>query len=288
MKTIGIIGAGIMAKGMVKNFLKNGYSVNVWNRTKSHVNDMLSNGATWQNSPKGVAATSDIVIECVSNDTASRNVWTNPQTGIIVGANNRTVCIASSTLSLTWIDELAQLCTKQNIPFLDMPLTGSRAGAEAGAMQLLVGGDSEVLDGIKLELGAISNHIFHFGPVGSGMRFKLMLNSLTGIQTAATAQAMTLAKKAGIKPQDFYNALIGASMSPASAATANVIKQYIAPTDSVSFTLKWLRKDFRYGHAMADTYDFTYDLLNTTEADLQQALDHNLGSEDITHIGKML
>src|SRR5882757_5330668 len=102
MKQIGIIGAGIMAQGMEQNFLKHNYKVYIWNRTKDHVQEMLDRGAEWCESPKAIAEAADIVIECVSDDEASRRVWTDTETGILAGAGKGKVLIASSSLSLGW------------------------------------------------------------------------------------------------------------------------------------------------------------------------------------------
>ncbi len=151
---------------MANNFLKAGYEVLVWNRTQNRVDDIIGAGARWAETPKDAAAKSDILIECVADDAASRAVWTDEVTGILVGAHEGGVYIASSSLSLSWVDELADRCNGRNVSFLDMPLTGSRAGAEGGTLTLLVGGDEYVLDRINEDLKTIAAKIYCFGPSG--------------------------------------------------------------------------------------------------------------------------
>jgi len=286
VKKVGTVGAGIMAKGMVQNFLKHGYTVTVWNRTKENAEDLLSAGAAWAASPRAATEASDIVIECVSEDEASREVWTSKE-GILAGAMPGKVLIASSSLSLTWTDELSSLCREKGFDFLDMPLTGSRAGAEGGTLRLLVGGEASVLDSIRPELEAISEKIYHFGPAGRGMRFKLILNTLIGIHVNAAAQAAELAKRTGLDVKAVQKALFDGNMGPASPATNMLFNNMHMPDDQVNFAIKWLEKDLRYAQAMAQEYGLELDLLNATQQDYAHALESGLSDQDLTKISKL-
>jgi 3-hydroxyisobutyrate dehydrogenase len=287
MKRIGIIGGGIMAKGMANNFLKAGYEVSVWNRTQNRVDDIIDAGGKWAETPRDAAAGADILIECVSDDEASRAVWTDAQDGILAGAHEGGVYIASSSLSLSWVEELGESCEKHNVKFLDMPLTGSRAGAEGGTLRLLVGGDEKVLAGIREELGAIAEKIYHFGPSGSGMRFKLILNTLIGIHTNAAAQAYALAQKAGLDVGTVQHALFDGGMGPASPATKALFANADMPDSQVNFALQWLEKDLRYAQAMAGEYGVEFDLLDATQADFARAKGAGLGEMDIVKVVQM-
>jgi 3-hydroxyisobutyrate dehydrogenase len=285
MKQIGIIGAGIMASGMAQNFLKHGYAVNIWNRNSEHLRSLLEAGAKQAKTAKEVSATSDIIIECVSDDEASRSVWLGDE-GILAGADKDKVLIVSSSLSLEWTDELAGLCQDKGLQFLDMPLTGSRAGAENGTLRLLIGGEESVLETIRTDLEPISEKIYYFGKAGAGMRFKLILNSLIGIHMNAAAQARKLARKAGISPEAFANAIVDGNMGPASPATKLVFDSVNWEEGHVNFAIQWLEKDLRYARQMAETYGFNFDLLNDTQADYAKAKEAGLGESDVTAIGK--
>jgi 3-hydroxyisobutyrate dehydrogenase len=278
MKTIGMVGGGIMAQGMARNFLQAGYEVRIWNRTKDRVAEVLEAGAQWAATPRK-AAGADIVIECVTDDEASRAVWTGDD-GILAGASKTAVLIASSSLSLVWISELNELCKKQQLAFLDMPLTGSRAGAEDGTLRLLVGGDEAVLDSIREDLGAISEKIYYFGASGAGMRFKLILNTLIGIHTNAAAQSYVLAQKVGLDVKMMEHALFDGSMGPASPVTKMFFRNLDMPKEEVNFALRWLEKDLRYAQAMAAEHSVDFDLLDDTQADYAKAKAAGLGEQD--------
>jgi 3-hydroxyisobutyrate dehydrogenase len=283
MKRIGIVGAGIMAKGMAKNFLKHGYRVSVWNRSPEHLKPLIQSGATTSNTPGELTRTSDIVIECVSDDEASKSVWLGEQ-GIISAATSDNVLIASSSLSLAWIDELASICSNKGLRFMDMPLTGSRTGAENGTLRLLIGADKVVVDSVRSDLEAISEKIYIFGKPGMGMRFKLVLNTLIGIHMNAAAQAVKMATAAGIDPTVFAHALIDGNMGPSSPATKLVLDSVNWPVGHVNFAVKWLEKDLRYAQKMANKYGTDFDLLNDTQKDYANHMNAGHREADVTSI----
>ena len=285
VKQVGVIGAGIMASGMAINFAKNGHKVFVWNRTKQNLEPLIKAGCVVLDSPKMVAAASDLVVECVSDDEASRAVWLGKQ-GILSGANKQKVLVTCASLSLDWVDELAAECVSRGLQFLDMPITGGRSGAESGNLILVVGGDAAVLASIKEDLSAISSKICHFGAQGTGMRFKLMLNTLSAIHVNAAAQAVAIAKKAGIDESVFFEAIFDGDMGPASPATNLLRAAKDMPKDRINFAVKWIEKDLRYAKHMAQKYDSKFDLLNDTQADYVNVIKQGSTTADWTVIAK--
>lgn len=283
MKKIGIIGAGIMPAGMAQNFLKHGCQVSIWNRSPERLQPLLKAGALACQTPKEAAEQADIVIECVSDDEASRSVWTGGQ-GILAGADREKVLIASASLSLDWTDELAGICKESKLKFLDMPLTGSRAGAEGGTLKLLIGGDKEVLESIRPELELISDRIYLFGPNGAGMRFKLVLNTLIGIHVNAAAQAARLAEAAGLDIKTVHHALFDGPMGPASPSTNLLFSNIGQDENFLNFAVKWIEKDLRYSQKMAEDLGIDFDLLNDTQKDYQRAKETGLAERDVTAI----
>ncbi|PIY60497.1 NAD(P)-dependent oxidoreductase, partial [Candidatus Woesearchaeota archaeon CG_4_10_14_0_8_um_filter_47_5] len=160
-QSVGVVGLGIMGRGIAKNLLAQGYPVTVWNRTKEACMPFVSLGAQCGQTPKETAARSDLVIEIVADDHASRGVWLGEE-GILAGASPATILIVSSTLSIPWVDELAEICRARGLRFLDIPVTGSKTGAEGGTLQLLAGGDRNALEEVRTVLGAVSRKIYYF------------------------------------------------------------------------------------------------------------------------------
>lgn len=206
MKKIGVIGTGIMGNAIAKNFLKKGYEVYVWNRKKNKLKNLIKIGSIATRSPFEATQKADIVFEVTANDKSSKLVWIG-KNGILSGANSKKVLITCATLSVFWTDKLASICKKKKLTFFDMPMTGSRIGAESGKLTLLVGGDEKKLGTIKKDLGAISEKIIYFGKGGSGMRYKLLLNMLQAIHIIGFGEVIIMAKKMGLNVKAVGNAL---------------------------------------------------------------------------------
>lgn len=284
MKTA-VIGTGIMGSGIVTNLLKAGHQVSVWNRDDAKLKPLVDIGAIAKYSIKEVVVGADIVFEVTADDGSSRSIWLG-QDGIIANCSDNQVLITCATLSISWTDELASICKQNNLKFLDMPMTGGRMGAESGNLKLLVGGDESVLETIKPTLSAIASDVFYFGTAGSGMRFKLMLNTLSAIHINAAAQAIEIAIKSGIKPELFTSAIINGGMLPASPATKLLFEGMNTPDEFLNFSVKWIEKDLRYAKQMSEQFG-GFDLLTETQADYAKALDKGLGEMDWTKIIKL-
>jgi len=282
MKKIGIIGLGIMGHGMALNFLKNGYEVAVWNRTPAKADGLVGSGAKPMLTPKDVTQFSDIIFDVVSDDEASRGVWFGKD-GILAGADMDKVLIASATLSLDYIEELIKATKEKQFKFLDMPLTGSRAGAETGSLKLLTGGDEFVLDSIRPDLSAISQKIYYFGKTGNGMRFKLILNMLMAIHSIAAAQAAALSVSAGLDPKVVKEAIMD-GMAPASPFTGLLFDSLENPQEQTRFAISMLEKDLRYALTMANRNGFDFDFFKDAQKNFAQAKDNGLGEKDWSKI----
>ncbi len=279
MKKIAIIGIGIMGNGIALNFLKNGYEVYVWNRNKEKLSNLVNSGAKILETPKQGAELADIVFEVTANDESSRSVWTAPD-GILAGAKKDSVLIICATLSIKWIDELVELCKEKNLTFFDMPMTGSRPGAETGKLVLLAGGDEQKLEKLKPTLSAIAEKVVHFGKAGSGARFKLFLNMLAAINVVSFNEIMKMAKANGMNLTT-----VGETLAERSGGTAKMAwKGYQNPPNPINFSVKWIKKDLQYAKEFFGTESFS--LLNETLKTFSEAVEKGMADEDWTAVNK--
>lgn len=244
---IGIVGLGIMGRGMADNFLKKGYEVFVWNRTSSVCKPFVQKGATLCDTPADVAREADIIFEVTANDASSKQVWKRKD-GILAGAVKGNVLIASATLSVDWTDELVAECKARKISFLDIPLTGGRVGAETGQMTMLVGGAPQTVKKVMPVLKAVAAKIFHFGPAGHGMRYKLILNYMQGTHIIAFGQAMNIAKSQGMDVKKVSEALTD---RPGGVITEIAKNTYFKDPDPITFSIEWITKDLTYAKKSA-------------------------------------
>lgn len=280
MKKIGIVGLGIMGSGMADNFLKNGYTVYVWNRHQEKSAQFTEKGAVACGSPKEVAENTDVVFEVTANDESSKKVWTS-QDGILAGASENSVLIASATLSIKWVDELAGLCEDKGITFFDMPLTGGRVGAETGNLRMLVGGAETKLEVLKPMLEAIASKVFYFGPHGHGMRYKVLLNTLQAIHIAGFGEVMKIAEANGM---DLDKVSTAFTDRPGGEVTAVASKTYHNQPDPITFSVDWMTKDLSYAKEFADSLDTP--LLDEVLEKYRKAIDSGKGNTDWTNINE--
>ncbi|MGW5684025.1 NAD(P)-dependent oxidoreductase [Nonomuraea sp. NPDC003754] len=272
MAVVAIVGVGIMGQGMAANLARHGHDVVLWNRSPLH--QSISDAALVAPTPAEAARQADVVFEVTANDESSRTVWLGPE-GILAGARPSTILISSATLSVDWITRLAAVCAERNLTFYDMPLTGGAAGARTGNLTMLVGGDPARLAELDPVLTAVSREVRHFGPVGAGTRFKLVLNALQAVHMAAFGEAMRLAGVAGLDLGQVGAALLE---RPGGVITTMAHDNLVTPPQPINFSAEWARKDLDYASRLAGPTD--YPLLDATLAVFTQAVTEGHGAED--------
>lgn len=277
MKKIAVVGTGIMGSGIAANYLNAGYQVFLWNRTKEKLGALAGHGGVIVDTPRDAAQQADIIFEVTANDESSRSVWLGDE-GILAGARPDSILVSSGTLSIQWIDELARLCTERGFTFFDMPLTGGRVGAESGNLTLLVGGDKDRLEEVKPDLAAISTQVFYFGPAGSGIRFKLILNMVQGIHMIAFGYAMNMAKDAGMD----VGAVGEALAERMGGTTAMGWRDYQKIPDPINFSVQWIAKDLAYAKEMTSSLHIDTPLLDEALKKYLEAIEKGMGDDDWT------
>jgi 3-hydroxyisobutyrate dehydrogenase len=252
MKSVAVLGLGIMGAGMAHNLIKAGFSVAVYNRTRSKGEPLAAQGARIADTPRDAAHDADLIIAMVGDDAASRSVWLG-EDGAIAGAKAGAILVDSSTLSVEWVQELAAYAKQQGFDFLDAPVSGSKEAAETGTLKLMIGGDPEVIERARPALEAISELQVHFGPNGSGATIKLINNMMGAVQVASFAEGLILAERAGLDVQAAADYLLnGAPGSPMIKGRASRLLEH--NYDDPHFALKWMHKDTTYALRAADQF----------------------------------
>ncbi|MEU1662084.1 NAD(P)-dependent oxidoreductase [Streptomyces sparsogenes] len=277
MANVAVVGLGIMGRGMAENLLKHGHTVTVWNRGAERARELAESGAVVAGSPAEAAARAEVVFEVTADDASSRQVWQGPD-GILAGAREDAVLIASATLSVAWVRELAALCERRGSAFFDIPLTGGAAAAKAGTLVLLAGGDAGRLPALRPVFDAVAREVKHFGPAGAGTRFKLVLNALQAVHLAGFGEALRLAQAVGLDPRQVGTALLD---RPGGVVTQLAWDNYLNPPEPVNFSAEWAHKDLAYAARMAqDAGEVRHPLLDGALSLFADALAEGRGKED--------
>jgi 3-hydroxyisobutyrate dehydrogenase-like beta-hydroxyacid dehydrogenase len=236
---VGFIGLGLMGKPMVRNLLKAGYDVAVWNRTRNKAEALAHDGAKVASSARDAAAAADVLITIVSDPPALEAVlWGE---GALEGLRRGSVLVDSSTVSPALERRIAEACRERGVETLDAPVTGGTWGAEKGELVFMVGGEAATLARVEPVLGAMGKKWFHLGPHGAGQIVKLAMNLLLALEVQALAEALALVSGAGIPAENLIG-VMQASMARAAVLDVKapmILKQDYTP----SFPLRLMHKD---------------------------------------------
>jgi len=247
MAKIAFLGAGMMGQPVIRNFLRAGHAVKVYNRTQDKARPLEALGAALAATPKEAAAGADFIFSSLTNDDASRVTWSGPDGALQAELKPGAYAIEMSTVSLTWVSELNELAKARQLHFLDCPVAGRPDVAESGQLKVFAGGSAEDVDAMRPVLDAISKSVMHVGDVGSGITFKLIYNVMGAIQVAACAEGMQACEAAGI---DIAVAAEGFSTGATGSPHVARHARYMAENsheDPVQFSGSMRIKDVAYG-----------------------------------------
>jgi 2-hydroxy-3-oxopropionate reductase len=205
---IGFIGLGIMGKPMAGHLVKAGHTVTVWNRTASKAADLVKAGARQAASPKEAAAQSDITIVMVADTPDVRQVVMGPN-GVAEGARRGGVVVDMSTISPVATREIAKALAERGVEMLDAPVSGGEKGAIDAALSIMVGGKPEVFERVLPVFQQMGKNIVHIGDHGAGQVTKACNQLVLSLTILGVAEAIHLARKAGVDPAKVRAALLG-------------------------------------------------------------------------------
>lgn len=246
---IGFIGLGIMGQGMVKNLMKAGFTVNIWNRTPARMDPFCEAGARCCSSPADVAAHSDIIITCVSNTADVEEVILR-ENGVIYGANEGSLVVDMSTISPDTTRYIAGTLKQKGVEMLDAPISGGSEGAANGTLSIMVGGSEEQFNRALPAFEAMGKTITHVGEIGAGQTVKLVNQILVVVTMLGVSEALLFAQAGGLDLQKTLDAV--SQGAAGSWALSNRGPQMIARDWRPGFTIDLQQKDIRLVLEAAD------------------------------------
>lgn len=205
-KQIGFIGLGIMGQGMVRNLLKDGFDVRVWNRTSSRMDPLVAEGATAGASPADVAENCDITIICVS-DTPDVEQVVLGESGVIEGVKAGSLIIDCSTISPQVTQDISAKLAEKDVHMLDAPISGGSEGAAKGTLAIMIGGDEAQVQRAMPAFEAMGQTITHVGGTGAGQTVKLVNQILVVGNCLAMCEALMFAQAGNLDLTKAYEAV---------------------------------------------------------------------------------
>jgi 3-hydroxyisobutyrate dehydrogenase-like beta-hydroxyacid dehydrogenase len=247
---IGFVGIGLMGHGMAKNLVEKGWPVTVLgHRNRQPVEDLKSRGAVEATSAKELAARSDVVVLCVTGSPQVEAVINGPDG--LAAAGSKLLVIDCSTSEPTSTTRLAAELAPKGITLIDAPLSRTPADAQAGTLDVMVGGAPEVVARARPILDAFAGRVIETGPTGTGHTMKLLNNFVSLGYAALYSEALALGAKAGLTAKVFDSVLRGGRMD---CGFYQTFFKYVVERDrdAHKFTLNNALKDTTYLAAFAN------------------------------------
>jgi HAD superfamily hydrolase (TIGR01450 family) len=193
-----VIGLGRMGSRIAQRLLLAGHEVAVWNRSPERMLAHVDVGAVAVETPAAAAAGAEVLITCVADPPALRQVTEGPE-GVAAGAHDALTVVEMSTVGPGGIDRLAATLPPET-GVLDAPVLGGIAEAEAGSLTIFVGGTAELVEQTRPLLSALGS-VVHVGPLGAGAAAKLVANATLFGTLATLGEALALAETLGLSEE---------------------------------------------------------------------------------------
>ena len=207
-KSIGFVGLGLMGKPMCRNLLQAGARLIVTNRSELPRLEMKQEGASVADTPAAVAAEAEIIILMVADTPAVEAVLLGPG-GVLETLRPDTLVIDMGTTSRPATLKCAEAVEAKGGLYVDAPVSGGTIGAEAGELTVMAGGSETAFSQALPVLKILGKRITHVGSVGAGQVAKAANQVIVGLNIGAVAEALALAKAAGVDPEKVRQALQG-------------------------------------------------------------------------------
>ena len=278
---IGWIGLGNMGNPMVKNLLKAGFSVSVFNRTKAKETELIAAGAVSAASAQQLINNCDVVVTMLSDDAAVKAVYEGAD-GLLTTPSAGKLLIDMSTVAPETSRHLSAACANAGINFLEAPVSGSVKPAQDGQLIILVGGSTENYEKAKPIFEVLGKLSIYLGNAGVGSSAKLAINYLLGLNLQGLAETVLFAEKNGVAKQDMLTIINeGACGNGISKLKGSAILNNDYPA---AFALKHLVKDLR----LAKEAGLDTPLIKPLADSYTAAQQMGLGEEDVMAIMKYL
>jgi 2-hydroxy-3-oxopropionate reductase len=207
MEKIGFIGLGIMGRPMAKHLMKAGYTLLILSKSKA-ASELQKEGARSFEHPSQLAAEADIVITMLPDSPEVQAIVLG-ENGVLSGLRKGSLFIDMSTIAPATSISLFETLAKKGVEALDAPVSGGQAGAEGATLSIMVGGSESAFNRALPVFERMGKNIVHIGKPGAGQTTKACNQIVVGLTIQAVAEALTLAKKAGVDVAKVRAALLG-------------------------------------------------------------------------------
>ena len=282
---IGFIGLGRMGKHMATNVVKAGFETYVNDLVPELVDQLVALGAKKCATNQELAGSVDVDFTMLPNGAIVESVMCGPQ-GVLAACKPGTIIVDMSSVAPATTQKMAEIAAKTGVKYIDAPVSGGTAGAEAGTLTIMVGAEKETFDRVEPVLQAIGKRIYHIGGVGMGDAMKIVNNMLLGANMASLAEALVLGAKCGLDADTMYD-IISTSSGNSYALTAKMKKFIMADNYEPGFAMDVQYKDLTLAQEASRATRTPIPMANTCISIYEQARAAGHGGEDMSAVIKV-
>ncbi len=278
VRTVAVIGTGIMGSAMAKNLLAAGFRTIVWDRSPAATQPLAQAGAAAAGSPGAAVRDADVVITMLATADAVNSVIFGQ--GAIDGFAANSIWAQMATIGVDQTLEVAGrvAALRPDVMFVDAPVSGTKGPAERGELEILASGPDQAAVALGPVFSAIGRKTVWLGEAGRGSRMKMVTNAYLAILIEAVAEAAELADRLGVSHGQFAEVISG---GPLAAPTALAKLRKIDEHDfAPEFPLEWALKDVDL--AIEAAHGDRLPLLTALSSQWHAAVREGHGREDVS------
>jgi 3-hydroxyisobutyrate dehydrogenase-like beta-hydroxyacid dehydrogenase len=285
MANLGFVGLGVMGGEMVLRLLSKGHTVTGYNRTRSKAEGLMQEGMKWVDSPRAVAAASDVIFSMVTNSAALEAIVEGPD-GILAGLTPGKFYADISTVSPEYSRAVAAKVRAKGSDMIDAPVSGSVITLQEGKLSVMVGGRKETFEKLKPILLDIGPKVTYVGDNGLALVMKIATNLSLAVQMLAFSEGVLLAEKSGISREVAVEVLVN-------SAVASPMIKYRGPfvlqlPKEAWFNVNMMQKDMLLALELGRQLDVPLPTTATTNEFLTAARGMGLAEKDFAVVFDVL
>ncbi len=245
---VAVIGLGHMGLGMATTLAGKGFAVRGYDVAEASRQKATAAGVTIRQSLAEALIGAQVIILSLPLAAHVAEVVEGPG-GILATAAKGTIVIDTSTSEAAVSRRLSVACASHDIGFLDAPVSGGPAGAKAGTLTMMIGGDAAHVAKAQPVLDAMAGKVIHVGPSGAGNVAKLVNNLLVAVNLLTVSEAMRLSEAAGVPTEDVLQ-VVNAASGRSAVSEVNYPRWIQSGAFDSGFTMGLMRKDVRLAQAL--------------------------------------
>lgn len=259
---IGFIGTGVMGHAIVGHLMNAGHELFVFNRTKSKTNDLVANGATWKDTPKGIAEVSELIFTMVGYPQDVEETYYDLDKGIFQADVNGKLLVDLTTSTPTLAEKIHQTAKEKGAESLDAPVSGGDLGAKNGTLTIMVGGEEAAYQKVLPIFQQFGKSYMLHGSAGKGQHTKMANQIMIAGTMTGLTEMLVYANAAELNLDKVIETLSGGSA--ANWSMINYSPRILAENYSPGFFVKHFIKDLKI--ALDEAEKMQLDLPSTTLA----------------------